>query len=448
MHQSPDALASQIDGFVTRVRDQTHVPGIAVGVSNLQQRIFVNAGMTEARGLEQMTQHARFRVGCITKLLLATVVLELAREARIDLEVPIGDYLAELRETLVGDSICVAHLLSHTSGYRGVSIHDADGRSFTWDRFVAYLRRAPLLFKPGSVFSYEHSEAVLLGQIVRNVTGQDSNSLIREMLLEPLGICVAECGVDSSGLTGAGHHDFDPSSGRFRPSTQVPAMSKFWNASFAQLSVSVADLLAFAEALATTSGSAAGPIGAATIDLLRRRVIALPAMIGGQFADLKPVAFGYGTAHLRDSFLGHNGFSRGQSVALRYDPETQLCIAVGLNAQVPHLRDYILSVLCRVLSGRAPSNTPRSLPFEVGELEGVYLGPGRSMVTAERDQDGLKLDVGIEGDSRKLRANLIVRKDGEPTVKCALPEFTLAFFREPHGNAMGLMVALNAYKRI
>ena len=259
LQQSSDAVASQIDGFITQVREQTRVPGIAVAVSNVEQRIFVNVGMTEVGGFERMTQHARFRIGCVTKLLLAVVVLELVRESSIDLYAPIGEYLPELRGTPAGDSICVAHLLSHTSGYRGVSTHDADGRSLTWDRFVDYLRSAPQFFEPGSVFSYEHSEAVLLGQIVRKVSGQDSNTRIRESLLEPLGISVAECGRDTAGVRSAGHHDFEAVSRSFRPSEPVSTMSEFWSASFApSFLVSVADLLAIAEALATPNGSATG----------------------------------------------------------------------------------------------------------------------------------------------------------------------------------------------
>jgi CubicO group peptidase (beta-lactamase class C family) len=50
------------------------------------------------------------------------------------------------------------------------------------------LRAAPPLFAPGSVFSYEHTESVLLAEIVRRSTGRASLELIAEQLLAPLGI--------------------------------------------------------------------------------------------------------------------------------------------------------------------------------------------------------------------------------------------------------------------
>ncbi len=447
MQHSPDAVAAQIDAFVTQLRAQTQVPGIAVAISNLQQRIYVNVGATVAVGSVKMSQHAQFRVGCVTKLLLAAVVLELVRESQLDLDAPVCEYLTELRGTTTGDSVRTRHLLSHTSGYRGVSIHDAEGRSLTWDRFVDYLRSAPQFFEPGSVFSYEHSEAVLLGRIVRRVTGRDSNQLIRKKLLDPLGICSADRGTGSSRMTSAGRHDFDPVTQCFRPSAAVSPMSEFWEPSFAQFSVSAADLLTLAEALATPSCGAAGPMSRTTLDLLQRRAIMLPAVVGGAYAELRPVAFGCGTAHQRDGFLGHNGQTRGQCIGLRYDPRSKLAIVVGLNAQLPHLRDYILTVLCQQLSGRTAPRTPRSLPFELDELAGFYIGGGRTTVTVEHREDRLLLDIGPEEADRKLRAELIAPENEEPILQCPMPELSLAFFRETRDNTIGLMLALSAYKR-
>ena len=447
MQSSLDALAAQLERFVAHVREQTEVPGIAVAISNLEHRIYINVGTNAVGGSEQMTRHAQFRIGCVTKLLLAVVVLELVRDGELDLDLPIGEYLDELRGTPHGESVCVSHLLSHTSGYRGTNILEEEARSLTWGSFVDYLRAALRFFDAGAVFNYEHTEAVLLGHIVRRVTGQDSNTLIRETLLAPLGISVADCGTGSSRTTSAGHHDFDPATRRFRQTEAGPALSEFWRASFAQYAVSVTDLVTVAEALAAPSATAACGISAATITLLQRPAVTLPAIIGGAFADLLPVAFGYGTAHLRDGFLGRNGLSHGQCVGIRYDPGTRTCVAVGLNARMPHLRDYILTALCQLLTGRVVHRAPQSLPFGLAELTGTYVGGGRAMVTADRKQDRLVLEIGAADLSHKLRAELVVRENEEPILQCAVPQLSLGFFRNTHDNNIGLMLGLGAYKR-
>lgn len=448
MPHTPAAVAAQIDDFVTRIREQTGVPGIAVAISNLEQRIFVTVGTTRTAGAEPMTRHSRFRIGGVTQLLLAAVVLELVRERDVDLELSVGEYLPELRGTPVGNSVRVAHLLSHTSGYRGVNVHDAASRALTWDRFVDYLRSVPQFFRPGKVFSYEHTEAVLLGRIIRRITGKGSNALMREILLGPLGISVAEWGRGASGQTSAGHHDIDPTTRRFLPTEAGPALSGFWESSFARFAVSIADLLVVAEALATPNDNAAGPISTTALEQLQHRVVTLPAIIGGPTAELHPVAFGYGTAHLRDGFLGHNGLSRGQCIGVRYDPGSRLCLVVGLNAQLPHLRDYVLTVLCQILSGRRTARAPQTLPFSLDELAGTYLGGGRTMVTAECSTGRLILQIGAEGDARKLRAELAVGENGEAFLECAMPDLSLAFFREEQHNDIGLMLGLGACKRM
>ena len=87
------------------------------------------------------------------------------------------------------------------------------------------------------------------------------------------------------------------------------------------------------------------------------------------------------------------------------------------------------------------------MPFGLDELAGVYVGGGRTTVTAERNDDRLVLDIGAAGATSKLRAELVVRDSEEPILECALPELSLAFFRETRDNAMGLMLALTAYKQ-
>ena len=116
-------------------------------MTRMSAEMYINVGTNAAGGSEQMTQHAQFRIGCVTKLLLAVVVLELVRDGELDLDLPIGEYLEELRGTPHGESICISHLLSHTSGYRGTNILEEEARSLTWDSFVDYLRAAPRFFE-------------------------------------------------------------------------------------------------------------------------------------------------------------------------------------------------------------------------------------------------------------------------------------------------------------
>jgi hypothetical protein len=66
-----------------------------------------------------------------------------------------------------------------------------------------------------------------------------------------------------------------------------------------------------------------------------------------------PLAFGLGCAELRGGFRGSTGVAAGQCVGLRF--ATGIGVAVGLNAMVPHLRDFVLTALCNEIAGVRPA---------------------------------------------------------------------------------------------
>ena len=71
------------------------------------------------------------------------------------------------------ERICAWHLLNHTSGYRGVDVSDGAVRwGFSWDKLVRHLQQHERLFAPGAVFNYEHTEHVLLAELIRRQSGR------------------------------------------------------------------------------------------------------------------------------------------------------------------------------------------------------------------------------------------------------------------------------------
>src|SRR5690606_27320040 len=180
-------IASGVEAFLGRVVRETGVPGIAVSVRAGGEHLSIAAGHVR-RGGPPLSPRHRFHAGCAIKLLLAVVALELAARGRLALDTAIGEPVAELRGTIHGATVRIAHLLSHTSGYRGTHLLDPAMRELDWTGLIALQRAAPQLFPPGTVFSYEHTESVLLGRILERATGREPLALVREMLLEPLGL--------------------------------------------------------------------------------------------------------------------------------------------------------------------------------------------------------------------------------------------------------------------
>lgn len=137
------------------------------------------------------TPDTKFRIGSVTKQFTAALVLQLVEEGRIDLDAPVTAYLSEYPATR-GDAITIHHLLTHTSGipsYTGFpDMEEWKRDAFDPDSFIVTFWDRDLEFEPGSRWAYSNSGYYLLGVVLERVTGEPYDRLLRERILEPLGL--------------------------------------------------------------------------------------------------------------------------------------------------------------------------------------------------------------------------------------------------------------------
>lgn len=441
--------AEQLHAYVREIRAATGVPGIGVGVSACGRHAFACAGTLSSTSAAPLTEEACFQLGCVAKSLLAAVALEQARHGALELRAPLEEYLPELCGTPAGRRAQVAHLLSHTSGYQGTNPLSPSMRGIGWEAFVDYLKRAPQYFAPGTVFNYEHSEAAILARVLRRTTSQSGAQLIRRTLLEPLRSgCAAEQRGGAERVF-AGHHELDPRTRRYRSVAPV-RFGRFWHDAFAAAGISLRELLTLSDAFMGAPGvSGRAAVSAWARGRLHAPAVHLPRSAGGPLAEMLPVAFGLGAAVLRGGFLGNTGVAEGQCVGMRYDPAAAVSVVVGINARLPHLRDFVLETLCRHLTNRAAAQPDdRPFGFDLAELAGVYRGPGEARVYAAVDGGRLACLITPRSRAEGWRAELEIDATGRPALHSMLPQLSLGFFREPGGTDIGLMLGLNAYKRL
>jgi len=441
------ALRPQLFQFAERVQRETGVPGIGVGVSIAGERLEIYAGTRSAGRALPLGADSRYHLGCATKLLLAMLVLELANGGVLELGASVAEYVPELRRTHHGRHVRIAHLLSHTSGYRGTHILDEATRVDDWDGFVRYLENAPTLFAPGTVFSYEHTESVLLGEVVRRVTGQPSLDLLVSRLLLPLEI---EPGIfgGAADERDAGRHGFDGASRSFVPLDTAPTIAPFWLPAFSAFTVTLGDLLAIAESALGVQRRDARLLSDRTLGALATSVVRLPPCVGGPLSELLPVAFGLGTAELRDKCRGNTGISAGQCLGLRFDAETGIAMAVALNATAPHVRDFVLSTIASELVRRVPRQASAPFELDLARLQGTYLGPGGGVVRAHCEDEHLVLTIGREHRRETLTAELSLDAAGRLALRSPVPQLSVGFFAAPEDDGMALMLGLSAYRRV
>ncbi len=134
----------------------------------------------------------KFRLGSITKQFTATLILQLVEQGRIKLDGKLTDYLPDYRKD-TGAKVTIHNLLSHTSGVPNYTaqqgfFQNVSRNPFTVDDFIQKYASGDLEFEPGMKFNYSNSGYFLLGAIVEKVTGKPYEEVLKENILDPLGM--------------------------------------------------------------------------------------------------------------------------------------------------------------------------------------------------------------------------------------------------------------------
>ena len=128
----------------------------------------------------------QYRLGSITKTMIATAVMRLRDEGKLDLTDPLERHLPG---TAFG-SVTIAQLLSHTSGLTSESPGQWWERSpgADWEALVASLEKGATKLRPGSKFHYSNVGYGVLGELVARHRERPWFDVVRDEILTPLGM--------------------------------------------------------------------------------------------------------------------------------------------------------------------------------------------------------------------------------------------------------------------
>jgi CubicO group peptidase (beta-lactamase class C family) len=153
-----------------------------------------SAGLQDNDSLSAFAPDTRFHVGPLTKAVLATGVLSLITDGRIDLDAPAISYLPKLFVDKLPSGFSdtsVRHLLDHTAGLNDAHMWqmfseraDPDAQLIT--AFPDPKVQLRVRSRPGSRFSYSNMGYTLLGMIIESVVGSRYETYLDEHVLAPL----------------------------------------------------------------------------------------------------------------------------------------------------------------------------------------------------------------------------------------------------------------------
>ncbi len=139
------------------------------------------------------------RIGSTTKTFVATVLLQLAGEGRLSLEDPVDRWLPGVVDGQGNDGrrITLRQLLQHTSGlpdYISDVVPDLSTAGYHKNRWtthsseerVAFAMRHPPSFEPGAGWEYSNTNYILVGMVIKAVTGHSWAQEVQSRIVRPL----------------------------------------------------------------------------------------------------------------------------------------------------------------------------------------------------------------------------------------------------------------------
>lgn len=206
---SPSAL-QRMDPALQAFVDSGHVGGVYAVIARHGRTGYERTfGWRNVARREPLRRDDVFRIYSMTKPVTAVGLLRLVDQGRVALDDPVSRYIPAFADVKVfaggtaadpvledpASPVTVRQLMNHTSGlgygltsspvdtiFRAADLYDAGS---TLEQFADSLARIPLLFHPGTAWSYS-SGVDLVGRVIEVASGRPFDDFLEEEIFLPL----------------------------------------------------------------------------------------------------------------------------------------------------------------------------------------------------------------------------------------------------------------------
>jgi len=202
-----ETVLSQIPQRIEHFIDEQTVAGAVTLVAHGDNLIEFHAlGMADIEAGRPMQKDTIFQIMSMTKPVTAIGIMMLAEEGKLAVRDPVEQYLPEFHNQRVATNvgpdaarlsvpdhpITIRDLLTHTAGIQDpapAAIHDYPQlMNVPLDEVVRQFAKQPLLFQPGTQWSYSSPGIEILGRLIEVCSRQRYEDFMNERILRPLGM--------------------------------------------------------------------------------------------------------------------------------------------------------------------------------------------------------------------------------------------------------------------
>jgi CubicO group peptidase (beta-lactamase class C family) len=311
----------------------------------------------------------QFLVGSVTKTFTALAVLSLRDEGRLSLDDTLDAHVPGTRHS----GLQLRQMLAHASGLQREPIGNIWESLTAPEReaFLAGVDEAEQVLPAHHAFHYSNLAYGLLGQVVERVTGEDWEAVVRQRVLEPLGMVRTGLNPEDDRATG---YQIDPYAGTAR---EEPLFTLNATAPLGGLWSTVADMSRYAAYLADPDDRVVRP---ETIDEMCRPLV-MTDVDGWTGA----YGLGFGMGRRGDRvFVGHGGAMPGYLTGLRFRRRERVGAVVFANVTAGAEPLALATDLLEAVMDAEPSIDPVWVPEpsrpELAEVLGQWWSEGSPII--------------------------------------------------------------------
>jgi CubicO group peptidase (beta-lactamase class C family) len=179
---------AQLEQVALKELKKTNTPGAAVAVVSGDRLVFAKGfGVANIETGAPVTLDTLFRIGSVTKMFPAALLVTLAENGRFKLDAPIGKYVKGL--TLKLSQVTAHQLMSHTAGMTDDSPSDYGSHDDpALAAYVRSLKEDHFFTEPGRIFSYSNPGFDVAGFLIEEFGGRPYADQMSDRLFKPLGM--------------------------------------------------------------------------------------------------------------------------------------------------------------------------------------------------------------------------------------------------------------------
>src|SRR5881628_3114667 len=340
---------AKLDQFFDRLAEKNKAMGSLI-IAKDGNVLYTRAiGYSQINGTEKkpLSAATRFRIGSITKMFTAVMILQLVEEGKLKLTDTLDKFFPQVPNA---QKITIAQILSHRSGIRNVrrdqnSQGNVNTTPITKDEMLALIAKATPDFEPDTKQSYSNSGYFLLGLIIEKLTGKPYEEALKERITSKIGL--------ADTYTATGNIDvnknesltyINASHGDWKQGRETHPSILFGGG---QIISTPNDLAKFIHAL--FDGKIVSKESLNSMETIR----------DGEGLGMEPYTFA------RKTFYGHAGGGDNYGAWLAYQPEEKLAVAYTTNAKVYPVTNIVSGAI----------DIYYNKPFQIPTFETIAVSP-------------------------------------------------------------------------